>query len=138
MSCLLDTNVVSEVRKPVQNAGVRQWFAAVRAEELFLSVLVVGEVRRGMERLRRRDPAQAAVYEAWLGTLHRDYADRTLPITKEIAEEWGRLNAIDPLPVIDALLAATALVYGLTLVTRNTADFARTGVRLLNPFTPTP
>ena len=138
MNCLLDTNVVSEVRKPVQNAGVRQWFATVRAEELFLSVLIVGEVRRGIERLRRRDPAQAAVYEAWLTTLHRDYADRTLPITAEIAEEWGRLNATDPLPVIDAFLAATARVHGLTLVTRNTADFARTGVRLFNPFTPTP
>lgn len=135
MSCLLDTNVISEVRKPVRNAGVQQWFATVKAEELFLSVLVAGEVRRGIERLRRRDPAQAAVYEAWLVTLRRDFTDRILPVTAEIAEEWGRLNAVDPLPVIDGFLAATARVHGMLLVTRNTADFARTGVRLLNPFT---
>lgn len=135
MSSLLDTNVVSEVRKPAANPGVRQWFSGVPSEDLFLSVLVVGEVRRGIERLRQRDPAQAAVYEAWLTTLRRDYADRILPVTTEIAEEWGRLNARDPLPVIDGLLAATAHVHGLILVTRNTADFARTGVRLLNPFT---
>ncbi|MGI8916416.1 MAG: type II toxin-antitoxin system VapC family toxin [Chloroflexota bacterium] len=137
MSCLLDTNVISEVRKPVQNAGVQQWFAGVRAEELFLSVMVAGEIRRGIERLRRRDPAQASVYETWLGTLRRDYVDRILPVTAEIAEEWGRLNDVDPLPVIDGLLAATARVHGLILVTRNTDDFARTGVRLLNPFTST-
>jgi hypothetical protein len=135
VSCLLDTNIISEVRKPTRNAGVQQWFATVQAEELFLSVLVAGEIRRGIERLRRRDPAQAAVYEAWLATLRRDYADRILPVTAQIAEEWGRLNAGDPLPVIDGLLAATARVHGMLLVTRNTDDFARTGVRLLNPFT---
>lgn len=115
MSYLLDTNVVSEVRKPVRNAGVEQWFSGTRAEDFF-SVLVAGEVRRGVERLRRRDPAQAAVYEAWLATLHRDYADRMLPITAEVADMWGRLNAIDPLPVVDGLIAATALVQGLTLL----------------------
>jgi toxin FitB len=76
------------------------------------------------------------VYEDWLSTLLRDYADRIVPVTAEVAEEWGRLNVPDPLPVIDGLLAATARVRGWTLVTRNTADLAHSGVRLLNPFEP--
>jgi len=136
VSNLLDTNALSEARKPAGDVAVKLWLASVPGMDLYLSVLVVGEIRQGIERLRRRDPAQAAVYEAWLMTLLRDYADRVLPITAEIAQEWGRLNAPDPLPAIDGLLAATARVHGLTLVTRNTADFVRTGVLLLNPFTP--
>ena len=137
MTYLLDTNVVSEVRKPQANPHVRAWFASAPDERLYLSVLTVGEIRRGIERLRRRDPAQAAVFEAWLAGLHQHYADRLLPVTAEIAEEWGRLNVPDPIPTVDGLLAATAQVRDLVLVTRNTADLARTGVRLLDPFTPT-
>ena len=97
-------------------------------------MLVVGEIHRGIAQLRHRDPQQAAVYEAWLARLREDYADRILPITVDIAEEWGRMNVPDPVPVIDGLMAATAKVRGLTLVTRNTADLIRTGVPLLNPF----
>jgi predicted nucleic acid-binding protein len=134
VSFLLDTNVVSEVPKSRADADVLAWMASVTAADLYLSVLVVGEIRRGVEGLRRRDPAQAAVYDVWLTGLRRDYADRILPVTAEIAEEWGRLNVPDPIPTIDGLLAATAKVHGLTLVTRNTADVARTGVPLLNPF----
>jgi toxin FitB len=136
VSYLLDTNVLSEARNPAGDANVGAWLASVRGTELYLSVLVVGEIRQGIERLRRRDPLQAAVFAAWLATLRRDYADRILPVTADIAEEWGRLNVPDPLPAIDGLLAATAQVHGLTLVTRNTADVARTGVALLNPFAP--
>lgn len=136
MSFLLDTNVLSEARKPAGDANVRAWLASVRGAELYLSVLVVGEIRQGIERLRRRDPSQAAVFETWLATLRRDYADRILPVTVQIAEEWGRRNVPDPVPAIDGLLAATARVHGLTLVTRNTADVARTGVALRNPFAP--
>jgi predicted nucleic acid-binding protein len=102
---------------------------------LFLSVLVVGEIRQGVERLARRDPAQAEVFEHWLKQLVAVYADRIVPVTTEVAEVWGRLNVPDPVPVVDGLLAATALVRGWTLVTRNTADVASTGVRLLDPFT---
>jgi toxin FitB len=134
VSFLLDTNIVSEIRKPNANVAVRRWFASIAPEELFLSVLVVGEIRQGIERLRKRDVEQAAVYERWLATLETDYADRLVPVTAQIAQEWGRLNAFDPLPVVDGLLAATARVQGLTLVTRNTADVERTGVSLLNPF----
>ena len=134
MSYLLDTNVVSEVRKPQANPHVRAWFASVSGNSLYLSVLTVGEIRRGIERLRRRDPAQTAVFEAWLASLRQHYADRLLPITGEIAEDWGRLNVPDPIPTVDGLLTATARVHGFVLVTRNTADLARTGVRVLNPF----
>jgi toxin FitB len=136
MSFLLDTNVVSEARKPAANPNVQAWLASVPGLELYLSVLVIGEIRQGIERLRRRDPAQAAVYETWLSTLLRDYADRVIPVTAEVAQEWGRLNVPDPLPVIGGLLAATAKVRGWTLVTRNTGDLANSGVRLLNPFEP--
>lgn len=138
MSFLLDTNIVSEARKPTGNAHVKAWMASVPGTDLYLSVLVVGEIRQGIERLRRRDPAQAAVYETWLATLLRDYAQHVLPFTTAVAEEWGRLNAPSPLPVIDGLLAATACVWGLTLVTRNTVDLVRTGVPLLNPFVEKP
>lgn len=134
MSFLVDTNVISEVRKPNGNPNVRAWLASVKGVDLYVSVLVVGEIRLGIERLRRRDPAQASVYQTWLEELQHDYADRILPITTEIAEEWGRLNAPNPVPVIDGLMAATAKVQGLTLVSRNTTDLARTGVHVFNPF----
>lgn len=130
----MDTNVLSEARRPRGDANVKAWLASVPADSLYLSVLVVGEVRRGIERLRQRDPVQAGVYEEWLAALRQDYADRVLPVTAEVAEEWGRMNVSDPLPVVDGLMAATAKVGGLTLVTRNTADVERSGVRVLNLF----
>ncbi|NUT52470.1 MAG: type II toxin-antitoxin system VapC family toxin [Saccharothrix sp.] len=135
MSFLLDTNVVSEIRKKAPNPGVSTWFASVPASELFLSVMVVGEIRQGVERLARRDRAQAEAVERWLGQLVDVYGDRIAPVTSEIAEMWGRLNVPDPLPVVDGLLAATALVHGWTLVTRNVHDVKSTGARVLNPFT---
>jgi len=131
---LLDTNVVSEARRQTPDSKVRAWLASVPDAELYVSVLVIGEIRQGIERLRRRDPAQVVVFETWLSTLLHDYADRIVPVTAEVAEEWGRLNVPDPLPVIDGLMAATAKVRGWTFVTRNVADLARAGVRLLNPF----
>ncbi len=134
MSYLLDTNVLSELRKPKGNTRVKTWFEQVEGNGLFLSVLVVGEIRQGIERLKPRDPEQAQVYELWLTTLKRDYRERVLTVSRDVAETWGRLNAAQTLPVIDGLLAATALVHDLTLVTRNVTDVARTGVSLLNPF----
>ena len=134
MTFLLDTNVVSEIRKPQPNPNVQAWLASVPEADLYLSVLVVGEVRQGVERLRRRDPARVAPYEAWLSELVRQFADRLVPITAEVCEEWGRLNVPDPRPVVDGLMAATAKVRGWTFVTRNVADLARADVRLLNPF----
>lgn len=134
MSFLLDTNVVSEIRKKVPDPGVSAWFDTVPADQLFLSVLVVGEIRQGIERLVRRDPVQAETFERWLGQLVDLYGDRIVPITADIAEAWGRLNVPDPVAVVDGLMAATALVHGWTLVTRNVGDVTATGVRLLNPF----
>jgi len=132
---LLDTNVVSEIRKKLPDPGVAAWFASVPADQLFLSVLVVGEIRQGIERLARRDPAQAEIFERWLARLVSVYQDRIVPVTADVAEAWGRLNVPDPVPVVDGLMVATALVHGWTLVTRNAIDVASTGVRLLDPFT---
>jgi predicted nucleic acid-binding protein len=131
---LLDTNVVSEIRKPRPDPNVQVWLTSVPEADLHLSVLVVGEIRQGVERLRRRDPARAAPYEAWLSELARRFADRLVPVTIEVCEEWGRLNVPDPLPVVDGLMAATAKVRDWTFVTRNVADLGRADVRLLNPF----
>jgi toxin FitB len=131
---LLDTNVISEARKRAPDSNVRAWLASVPEHDLFLSVLVVGEVRQGIERLRRRDQVQAEPYEAWLSALRNGFADRLVPVTADVCEEWGRLNVPDPLPVVDGLMAATAKLRNWTFVTRDVADLAHTGVRLLNPF----
>jgi predicted nucleic acid-binding protein len=134
MKYLLDTNVLSEARRPRGDEGVKRWISSTPAAELYLSALVVGKIRRGVELLKRRDPHQAEIYEAWLGTVLRDYAERVLPVDAETADEWGRMSVPDPVPVVDGLMAATAKVRGMTFVTRNTADLQRTDVRVLNPF----
>ena len=132
---LLDTNVVSELRKKQRcDAGVRRWFSEVAADELFLSVLVIGELRGGVERIRRRDSAAARALDAWLRRLEHAYQDHILPVTLEICDRWGRLGVEQPLSPIDGLLAATALQHDLALVTRNVPDVARSGVDVLNPF----
>ena len=132
---LLDTNVVSDLRKGKRaNPKVLTWFQTVAEDHLFVSVLVLGEVRRGIERILTSDPAQARVLERWLEGLEAAYVERILPITVAIADRWGRLSASDPPSVVDCLMAATALENDLTLVTRNVQDVARTGVRLFDPF----
>ncbi len=137
MSFLLDTNVVSEARKGRRaDAGVRTWLSRVPSEGLYVSVLVLGEIRQGIEGLRRRDPSQAEVLEVWLYGLRQEFSERILPVSVEVAEEWGRMNVPDPISSRDGLMAATAKVEGMTFVTRNTADVERTGVRLFNPFGP--
>ncbi|MGA7615835.1 MAG: type II toxin-antitoxin system VapC family toxin [Thermoanaerobaculia bacterium] len=136
MSWLLDTNVISEIRKgPRCNPGVASWWASVADDEIFLSVLTTGEIRRGIESIRRRDRKSAAALERWLRQLVKDYSERLLPIDAEIADQWARMNVPDPLPVIDGLLAATAKVHDLILVTRNARDVERTEIRVLDPFT---
>jgi toxin FitB len=132
---LLDTNVVSELRKQTRtNPAVSRWIASVDESDLFLSVLVVGELYQGIERLRRRDPIAARKLNRWLTVLTMSYTERILAVDQAVATLWGTLNVPDPLPVIDGLLASTALIHDLTLVTRNTSDVKRTGVRLINPF----
>ncbi len=135
MGYLIDTNILSEVQKDQRaDPGVRAWYDKVDARDLYLSVLVIGEVRQGIDRLHRRDPAQAARLAQRLASVKTDFADRILPVCAAVAECWGRNNVPDALPVIDGLLAATAQVHGLTLVTRNVKDVERSGVLLLNPF----
>jgi len=135
VSYLIDTNVIAELRKGGRaDRGVTSWFTALADEEVFLSVLTLGEIRRGIESMRRRDFNAAAALESWLSRVSEAHRDRVLALDRAIAEEWGRINVPDPLPVIDGLLAATAKVTGLTLATRNTTDIARTGVSFINPF----
>ena len=138
MRYLLDTNVVSEIRRPRAAPQVVAWVRSVPSTDVFISVLVLGEVRTGIERLRKRDPAQAAVYHDWLKDLRGTFAERTIQVDGEIAEDWGRMNAADPMPIVDGLMAATAKVHGMVLVTRNVAHVARPGIRVLNPWEPPP
>lgn len=135
MSYLLDTNVISELRKGERaDPGVVAWFTDLDEEEIFLSVMTIGEIRRGIEGIRRRDLDSAAALDGWLARLTETHGERILAVDRAIAGEWGRLNVPDPLPVVDGLLAATAKVLGLTLATRNVGDVKSTGVDLVNPF----
>ena len=133
MSFLLDTNAVSEIRRG-RDQWVRAWVSEVADADLHLSVLTLGEIRKGIELLRDRDPAQAEVFASWLNELRTRFADRIVPIDDRVAEEWGRLNAAAPRNTIDSLIAATARIHELTVVTRNTGDFEGCGVPLLNPW----
>lgn len=136
---LVDTDVISEARKGDKaNAGVRALFHdAVRDNAgLFLSVITIGELRQGVEIIRHRgDKPQAARLERWLGRVTNDYADAILPFDEEAAHVWGRLRVPNPENPLDKQIAATALIYDLVVVTRNTAHYEPTGARLMNPFT---
>lgn len=135
MGFLIDTNVLSELRKGSKmDKNVRKWFDTVSSDDLCLSTLVVGEVRHGIELLRRRDAKAAIRLDVWLATVQKDFCDRILPITNEISEQWGRFGVPDPISVIDGLMAATAVVHGHVLVTRNVRDIEQTGVNFINPF----
>lgn len=132
---LIDTNVISELRKGERaDPGVISWFADLAEEDVYLSVLTLGEIRRGIESIRRRDPEAGVALESWLVRVSEAHRDRVLPVDRSIAEEWGRMNVPDPLPVVDGLIAATAKVTGLTVATRNSDDFARSGVSFVDPF----
>jgi toxin FitB len=133
---LLDTNVISEIRKGSQKAQpkVWDWWLSMKDQELFLSVMTLGEIRKGIDRLRSRDAAQALVLEEWFGGVKRSYADRVIEVGPGVAECWGRLQGVRSLPAVDALIAASVLYHDFTLVTRNEADFAGLGIRVVNPF----
>ena len=135
MTYLLDTNVLSETRKRRPAAAVADWIAATPADRLHVSVLTLGEIEQGISRIRGRgDQDQASALERWLSDVEAAFEDRVLPVTLPVAAAWGRQHYARPLPVIDALIAATARVHGMIVVTRNTKDFALTGLDLLNPF----
>jgi toxin FitB len=132
---LLDTNIISEIRKRDRaHPNVVGWVARTPVEEIGTSVLVLAEIRRGIELKRRSDPEQAKSLDRWLSRMRARLGDRVLPIDESVAEAWALLGIPHPLPPIDGLLAATAKVHGLIFVTRNVADIAATGVSLLDPF----
>ena len=135
---LVDTNVISEARKGRRaDPGVQAFWAAAARDDspVFLAAVTVGELRRGVERIRHRgDHPQALLLERWLAEVLQHYGDRVLSLDGDAAQIWGRLRVPDPHNAIDKQIAAIALLHDLTVVTRNTDDFAGCGVRLLNPF----
>ncbi len=135
MNFLLDTNIISEVRKGSRcHENVALWYAEVDSESLFLSVLVLGEIRKGIESSYRHQPDKAMVLEKWFHVVTDAFVGRILPVYRIVAEEWGRMNVDRTFPVIDGLLAATAKVNDMILVSRNIADLHGSGAKLLNPF----
>lgn len=131
---LLDTNVLSALRRPATYPRVEAWLCSVTAETLRLSVITLGEVRAGIQRKLLSDVVQARALEQWYRSLLPAYGSKVLPIDLAIAEKWSELGVRQPLSTADGLIAATALVHDLILVTRNTSDFEPHGVRVLNPF----
>jgi predicted nucleic acid-binding protein len=134
LTFLIDTNVASELGRPRPHANVMAWSQGIAADAQYLSVLTLGELTRGAVRLAHRDKDRSEALQRWVQGLRDSYGDRILGINEEIAERWGRLDAKRSLPLVDGLLAATALVHGMTLVTRNVRDVHDTGVTTLNPW----
>jgi toxin FitB len=131
---LLDTNVISETRKKQAHPRVIAFLSSVPKDSLFLSVLTLGELRRGVAMRKVSDPAGAKILSAWVDGLEISFSDRILGVDAAAASRWGELSAQRSMPVIDTLLAATAIVHKLVLVTRNTSDVEDTGVATLNPW----
>lgn len=131
---LLDTNVLSETRKKVSLPAVGAFVSDTAQSALYISVLTLGELRRGVVKKARTNAAMATSYSVWIDDLEVSFANQILDIDRTIAARWGELSADRSRPVVDTLLAATAVVHNLTLVTRNTADFAGLPVKLLNPW----
>lgn len=131
---LVDTNVISEPLRPRPDPSVLSWFSHNEPQSIYLSVITLGEIRRGIEMVRERRPRYAETLKEWLVYLEQEYNSRTMPVYATEADEWGRMTADSTLPHVDLLLAATARVHGLTLVTRNTRHVAGFGIRVVNPF----
>ena len=130
---LLDTNIISELHKPKPHGGVMAWFAALRPEQIYLSAVTLGELQEGLERTRRQDPGKANAIESWVDQLEVEHF--ILPMDARCFRETARvmLGKQDDL-FEDAMIAATARVHGLAVVTRNEKDFRLLGVQVLNPF----
>lgn len=134
MSYLLDTNVISETRKRVPDANVMSWFRETDEKKMHVSVLTLGEMQKGIARRRAADPHLAANLEHWLRGIEELFADRVIAIDAAVAKTWGEFQADGPLPVIDTLLAATAKVHKMSMITRNVKDVAATGIPIINPW----
>lgn len=133
-SFLLDTNVVSETRRLRMHGGVRQFFDGTDPARLFISVLTLGELRRGIAMKARSDASAAQSLAGWVDGIEHGFTESILPICKDVAGLWGKLSADRPRPVIDTLIAATALTHGMVLVTRNAKDVEGLGLTVLNPW----
>ena len=135
MNYLIDTNIIFEIRKGRRcDPNVARWYEKNEDASLYLSVLVIGEIQSGIEKVRTKDTAKANALEQWLITVDKAFGERILPVDRAVAHEWGRLKVHRSLPVVDGLLAATAKIHRMTLVTRNTADIADVDASMLNPF----
>lgn len=134
MNYLLDTNTVSEPKRKRPDHKAAAWLHGVDQTALYISVLTLGEIKSGIIKVARKNPAAANTLSEWAQGIRRDFSNRIIGIDLEIAETWGRISAERSLPVIDSLLAATALVRGMTFVTRNVRDIGGTGVAILNPW----
>ena len=137
MRFLLDTNVISALRRGSRryNRNVATWYGKLDERDIFTSVIVMGEIRRGIEQIRKRnDTEQAEVLERWFKQTTRQFSDRILPVDAAVADTWGKITAIRPVPVDDSLLAATAIEHHMILATRNVAHVSGLGVQIINPF----
>jgi len=131
---LLDTNFVSEARRPRPNPGVVAFLRANNPDRSFVSAMTIGELRKGVAAQRVRDAINADRLADWVNRFEAEYAERIIPVDRAVARIWGELSAGRPLPVVDTLIAATALAHDLTVVTRNVRDVAATGANVLNPW----
>jgi predicted nucleic acid-binding protein len=139
LNVLVDTNVISELKRGRNAAAnVVAWFAAMPVHNVFTSVVVLGEIRRGIELVARRDKLQADVLERWYSTMRRRLGDRVIGVDEPVMTAWSKITVPDMLPAYDGLIAATALVHGMTIATRNTADYRRAGIAVIDPWVDTP
>jgi predicted nucleic acid-binding protein len=135
VNVLVDTNVVSELKRGSRaSPRVLAWFAEMPPEHVYTSVIVLGELQRGVELLQKRDRAQARILENWYNAVRHRLGDRVLDITEQVMMVWARISVPDMLPAYDGLIAATALAHDLTVATRNTVDYRRTGVKVIDPW----
>jgi predicted nucleic acid-binding protein len=139
MNVLVDTNVISELKRG-RNAAPRvvTWFAALAPQNVFTSVIVLGEIRRGIELIARRDRAQAEALEQWYTLVRERLGNRVLDVDEPVMSLWARISVPDMLPAYDGLIAATAMLHGLIVATRNTEDYRRAGAHVVNPWTDRP
>lgn len=135
MNVLGDTNVISELKRGHKaDRNVVDWIAAMQTDQIFTSVVVLGEIRRGIEQIARRDKPQGQGLERWYTSIRERLGDRVLPVDETVMTIWARISVPNMLPAYDGLIAATAIAYDLTLVTRDKLDYRRTGLRVIDPW----
>jgi toxin FitB len=135
LNYLLDTNVLSEPTRPRPNPKVLNWLDTTPPSTLFISVLSLGELTKGIAQVLDRDPRRAETYAAWLVSIRLQYKGRILPVDALIAETWGMMASTGSFPVVDALITSTARAHGLVLATRNRRDFQGLGIQVFDPWT---